>query len=94
MAAWLGLVPRQETTGGKPRLLGISKRGNRYIRKQLIHGARSVLISKTLKSQKLHQWVELKGRRHRNIVTVAVANKNARIAWAILKSGEDYKVAA
>jgi transposase len=85
MAAWLGLVPRQMTTGGRPRLLGISKRGNRYLRKNLIHGARAVLPHLANKDTPLGRWVRgLLARAHRNTVVVALANKLARIAWAVL----------
>ena len=85
MAAWLGLTPRQMTTGGKPRLLGISKRGNRYLRKNLIHGARAVLPFLVERETPLGRWVRgLLARAHKNIVVVALANKLARIAWAVL----------
>jgi transposase len=88
MAAWLGLVPRQRTTGGKPRLLGISKRGNRYLRKNLIHGARAVLPHLAQRDTPLGRWVQgLLARAHKNIVVVALANKLARIAWAVLAHG-------
>ena len=81
LAAWLGLVPRQFTTGGKTKLLGISKRGNKYLRKLLIHGARAALpyVAKALLS-----------RAHPNVVVVAFANKLARIAWAVLRRGEPF----
>jgi transposase len=91
MAAWLGLVPRQATTGGKPRLLGISKRGNRYLRKQLIHGARSVLPYLAERDTPLGRWVKtLLARVHKNKAVVALANKLARIAWAMLAHGGRY----
>jgi transposase len=91
MAAWLGLVPRQMTTGGKPRLLGISKRGNRYLRKNLIHGARAVLPYLVERETPLGRWARgLLARTHKNVVVVALANKLARIAWAILTRGRDY----
>ena len=91
MAAWLGLTPRQMTTGGKPRLLGISKRGNRYLRKNLIHGARAVLPSLVERETPLGRWVRgLLARAHKNIVVVALANKLARIAWAVLAHGTAY----
>ena len=91
MAAWLGLVPRQATTGGKPRLLGISKRGNRYLRKNLIHGARSVLPYLVRRDTPLGRWVMgLMTRAHKNTVVVALANKLARIAWAVLVRGRDF----
>ena len=85
LAAWLGLVPKQHSTGGKPTLLGISKRGNPYVRKLLIHGARSCVRHRDRKRDRLGQWLnQLEGRMHLNKVVVAVANKIARIAWAIL----------
>jgi hypothetical protein len=80
LAAWLGLVPRQFTTGGKPKLLGISKRGNKYLRKQLIHGARAALPYIAERDTPLGRWVKgLMSRTHRNVVVVALANKLARI---------------
>lgn len=94
MAAWLGLVPRQATTGGKPRLLGISKRGNRYLRKNLIHGARSVLPYLVRCDTPLGRWVTgLMARAHKNTVVVALANKLARIAWAVLVHGRGFDAA-
>ncbi|RWD39504.1 MAG: IS110 family transposase, partial [Mesorhizobium sp.] len=82
----LGLVPRQHTTGGKPRLLGISKRGNKYLRTLLIHGARAALPSLARSQTTLGVWLRnLLARRHRNTVVVALANKLARIAWMILR---------
>jgi transposase len=92
MAAWLGLVPRQMTTGGKPRLLGITKRGNRYLRKNLIHGARAVLPYLIERETPLGRWARgLMARAHKNIVIVALANKLARIAWAVLARGRTYE---
>ncbi len=94
MAAWLGLVPRQKTTGGKPKLLGISKRGNRYLRKNLIHGARAVLPYLAGRDTPLGKWVKgLLARAHKNIVVVALANKLARIAWAVLAHGRGFDAA-
>ena len=91
MAAWLGLTPRQITTGGKPRLLGISKRGNRYLRKNLIHGARAVLPYLIERKTPLGQWARgLLARVHKNVAVVALANKLARIAWAVLARGCTY----
>ena len=88
MAAWLGLVPRQMTTGGKSKLLGITKRGNRYLRKNLIHGARAVLPYLAERDTPLGKWVKgLLARAHKNTVVVALANKLARIAWAVLAHG-------
>jgi transposase len=84
-----GLTPRQMTTGGKPRLLGISKRGNRYLRKNLIHGARAALPYLVEKETPLGRWARrLLARAHKNVVVVALANK--RIAWADLAHGCAY----
>jgi hypothetical protein len=86
LAAWLGLVPRQYSSGGKPRLLGISKRGDVYLRTLLIHGARAVVHHAARKNDPLSQWVNrLHQRRGANVAAVAVANKNARMAWALLR---------
>jgi transposase len=86
LAAWLGLVPRQVTTGGKPRLLGISKRGNTYLRTLLIHGARAAMPSLSNSETRLGAWLRgLLARAHPNTVVVALANKLARIAWAVLR---------
>ncbi|GAC1537155.1 MAG: IS110-like element ISPa11 family transposase [Ramlibacter sp.] len=87
-AAWLGLVPRQKGTGGRVQLLGISKRGDTYLRTLLIHGARSVLFH--LKTPT--PWLdEMKKRRPLNVVTVALANKMARLIWAVLAHGRAYR---
>ena len=91
LAAWLGLVPRQFTTGGKPKLLGISKRGNKYLRRQLIHGARAALPYVAERDTPLGRWAKgLMNRAHRNVAIVAFANKLARIAWAVLRRGERF----
>jgi transposase len=91
LAAWLGPVPRQATTGGKPKLLGITKRGNKYLRKLLIHGARSAMPSLLAGATPLGAWLRgLVGRVHRNAATVALANKLARIAWAVLRRGAPF----
>ena len=91
LAAWLGLVPRQFTTGGKPKLLGISKRGNSYLRKLLIHGARAALPYVAERDVPLGRWAKsLLSRAHPNVVVVAFANKLARIAWAVLRRGEPF----
>ena len=85
LAAWLGLVPRRHSTGGKTRLLGISKRGNEYLRRMMLHGARSVVMQMERKPSALGEWLTgLSARSHRNVTVVALANKMARIAWAIL----------
>ena len=91
-AAWVGVVPRQYSTGGKQKLYGISKRGNVYLRRMLIHGARAVLFRVKYDTAGLGQWVHrLAQRAPRNKVVVAIANKLARIAWAVLSSGKDYR---
>ena len=91
-AAWVGVVPRQYSTGGKARLYGISKRGNIYLRRMLIHGARAVLFRIKHDTGGFGQWVHrLAARAPRNKVIVAIANKLARIAWAVLSSGRDYR---
>lgn len=88
LSAWLGLVPRQSSTGGRTRLLGLSKRGNVYLRKLFMHGARSVLRTSPAP---LQAWLEgLRGRMHVNKVVAALANRLARIAWAILNSGQPF----
>ena len=95
LAAWLGLVPRQHSTGGKPTLLGISKRGDTYLRTLLIHGGRTVVRLAEKHEDKRSRWVsKLDARRGKNISAVAVANKNARVAWALLKSGSVYQTQA
>jgi transposase len=92
LAAWMGLVPRQATTGGKPRLLGISKRGNTYLRTLLIHGARAAMPTLSKSATPLGAWLrDLLHRAHPNVAVVALANKLARIAWAVLKRGEVYR---
>ena len=95
-AAWLGLVPRQHSTGGKARLLGISKRGNTYLRRMFVHGARAVLLRVKYDTGGLGHWVhQLEARTARNKVIVAIANKLARIAWAVLSRREyDYRATA
>jgi transposase len=94
LAAWLGLVPRQFTTGGKPKLLGISKRGNKYLRRQLIHGARAALPYVVERDTPLGRWAkDLLSRAHRNVAIVAFANKLARIAWAVLRRKERFAAA-
>ena len=91
LAAWLGLVPRQATTGGKPKLLGISKRGNRYLRRILIHGARAALPHIAEYDTPLGRWLKgLLARVHKNLAVVALANKLARIAWAVLRRKEEF----
>jgi transposase len=91
LAAWLGLTPRQQSSGGKDRLLGISKRGDSYLRTLLIQGAKSVLKVVDKKTDPRSLWLQnLCTRRHKNIAAVALANKNARIAWALLSNETSY----
>lgn len=91
-AAWVGVVPRQYSTGGKQKLFGISKRGNVYLRRMLIPGARAVLFRIKYDTGGFGQWVHrLAQRAPRNKVVVAIANKLARMAWAVLSSGKDYQ---
>jgi transposase len=92
LGAWLGLVPRQHTTGGKPRLLGISKRGNTYLRTLLIHGARASLPSISRSDTPLGRWLKAMLERgvHRNSAACALANKLARICYATLRDGTPY----
>ena len=91
MAAWLGLTPRQHSSGGKDRLLGISKRGDAYLRTLLIHGARAVLRVAGDKDDPRSRWLQnLCDRRNKNIAAVALANKNARIVWALLTKKTDF----
>lgn len=87
MAAWMGLVPKQHSTGGKPKLLGISKRGDTYLRTLLIHGGRSVLRHSTAPDAWHNRLVQ---RRHKNVAAVAIANKNARTIWALLAKEQRY----
>lgn len=94
-AAWLGLVPKQRSSGGKSRLFGISKRGDRYLRTLMIHGARAVLAKSGGKTDPRSQWIErMRERRHPNVVAVAVANKNARIVWSLLSGDKAYQPTA
>ena len=93
LSAWMGLVPRQNSSGGKANLLGMSKRGDTYLRTLLIHGARSAILAAQRKTEKsadgwLHQLLQ---RRNPNVAAVALANKNARIAWALLAHGREFR---
>jgi len=91
MAAAIGLTPRQHSSGGKDKMLGISKRGDSYLRYLLIHGARSVVVRAKGKDDRLSRWINsLMVRRNINVVTVAVANKLARMAWVMLSKEVDY----
>ena len=90
-AAWLGLVPRQHSTGGKPRLLGISKRGDGDLRKLFVHGARATMRWIGLKSDRRSQWLRaLRPRRGTNRAVVALAHTNARMAWVVLVTDQVY----
>src|SRR6202142_1981908 len=92
LAAWMGIVPGEYTTGGKQKLLGISKRGNKYLRTLFIQGARSVLQQRHKQAPGLSRWIEqLLGRTHQNVVIVALANKLVRMAWAVLCKNERYR---
>jgi transposase len=93
LAAWLGLVPREHSTGGQPRLLGISTRGDRYLRKLLVHGARATLRWVDTKGDDRSRWLRaLIARRGKNRAAVALAKKNARIVWALLAHNQAYRV--
>jgi transposase len=93
-AAWLGITPRQHSSGGKERMFGITKRGNTYLRRQLINGARAVVRIARGRRGGIWDWInKMLDRRHFNIVTVAVANKMARIMWAMITKGTEYRPA-
>jgi transposase len=95
LAAWLGLVPRQATTGGKPRLLGITKRGSTYLRKMLIQGARAAMPTLRKSETQTGAWLRgLLARAHGNVAVVALAAKMARIVWALLRHDRIYQTAA
>jgi transposase len=95
LSAWLGLVPREHSSGERTILLGISKRGDRYLRTLLIHGGRSALRRARYKRDRRSVWIgALRDRRGPNIAAVALANKNARTLWALLTSGEEYRMPA
>lgn len=94
-AAWLGLTPMQHSSGGKERLLGISKRGDTYLRTLLIHGARAVVVRAASKSDPLSQWINrIRARRGLNIAIVAYANKMARMIWVLLARETEFQMAA
>jgi transposase len=93
VAAWLGLTPREHSSGGKQRQLGITKRGDCYLRKLLIHGARSALRITPRRQDRKSRWVEgLRSRAHDNVAAVALAAKNTRILWSLLAHDEEYKL--
>ena len=92
LAAYLGLVPRHRASGGRTVLLGISKRGDRYLRTLLVHGARSAMRTIERRRTARSVWAgRLKLRRGSNVAAVALANKNARVLWALLTRGESYR---
>lgn len=92
VSAWLGLVPRQHSSGGKQNLLGISKRGDSYLRSLLIHGARSVIYNGKDKTDQTCKWINaIVSRRNNNVAAVALANKNARIVWALLTHDREFR---
>ena len=92
MAAWLGLVPRQHSSGNKNKLLGINKRGDPYLQTLLIHGARSIVFRCKTRNEQRNRWLsELKKRRGVNRTAVALANKNARILWALIAKEDEYR---
>jgi len=95
LAAWLGLVPRQATTGGKPKLLGITKRGSKYLRKMLIQGARAAMPVLRNSDTRVGAWLRgLLARAHANTAVVALAAKMARTVWALLRYEQTYEAAA
>jgi transposase len=94
MAAAIGLTPRQHSSGDKRRLLGISKRGDAYLRTLLIHGARAVVSQAKRRDDPLSLWVTgIAERSHTNVAAVALANKTVRIAWSMLRNASDYNPA-
>jgi transposase len=91
-AAWLGVVPGEHSTGGKQKLTGTSRRGNKYLRKLFVQGAHSVLLQRTKQTSALSMWLaSLTARKRTQVATVALANKMARMAWAVLYKGEAYR---
>jgi transposase len=92
LAAWVGMVPREYSTGGKQKLLGISKRGNAYLRRLFVQGARVVMQYRSKQAPGLRCWLEqLMARTHQNVAVVALANKLLRMAWAVLCKNETYR---
>ena len=91
-AAWLGVVPGEHSTGGKQKLTGTSRRGNKYLRKLFVQGAQTVLLRKEKQSTGLSRWlIDLASRKRKQVATVAMANKMARMVWAVLSKGEAYR---
>jgi len=92
LSAWVGMVPREYSTGGKQKLLGISKQGNSYLRRLFVQGARTVMQHRTKQALGLRCWLDqLLARSHQNVVIVALANKLVRTAWAVLRKNETYR---
>jgi transposase len=92
LAAWIGLVPREHSTGGKQKLLGIGRGGNGYLRRLLVQGARAVLQQRSSQAPGLQVWLtQLSARTHQSVVVVALANKLARMAWAVLSKQVRYQ---
>ena len=92
LSAWMGIVPGEHSSGGKQKLLGISKRGNKYLRRLFVQGARSVLQQRHKQAPGLSSWLsQLLARSHQNVVVVALANKLVRMAWAVLCKNERYR---
>ena len=91
-AVSLGLTPRQHSSGGKAQLLGISKRGDSYLRQLMVHGARAAVRTAKHRNDALSRWIQQLGqRKHTNVVVVALANKTARMAWAMIRNDCDYE---
>jgi len=91
-AAWLGVVPGEHSTGGKQQLTGTSRRGNKYLRKLFVLGAHTVLLQRTKQAPGLSTWLaSLIARKRKQVATVALANKMARMVWAVLCKGEAYR---
>jgi transposase len=94
LSAWVGMVPREYTTGGRQKLLGISKRGNSYLRRLFVQGARAVMQRRNRQTNSLGHWLaQLTARTHQNVAIVALANKLLRVAWAVLQHNEPYRSA-
>lgn len=91
LAAWVGLVPKQNSSGGKERMGGITKQGDRYLRQLLVVGALAVVRYAERHGARRPWLVQLLSRRTTKVATVALANKTARMAWAIMTSGESYR---
>ena len=92
-AVSLGLTPKQHSTGGRAQLLGISKRGDAYLRQLLVHGARAAVRTADRRDDALSRWIQgMLARKHTNVVVVALANKTARMAWALIHNDQDYDV--